>query len=77
MHAITIRINVIVLDAASQDAVHELRLAAAHAAQSKLHVCRALAELPANPSHVRRLLESFATALQIAIESPQRLAVSR
>ncbi len=52
-------------------------MASMHMGQSKLYVCRALRVIPSDRPRMKRVLESLAAGLQFAIESAQRLGVSR
>jgi len=67
----------IVFAAAPQTAAaDELRLAALYAAQSKLHVGRALIALPDDQLHLRDAFKSLARWLQLVIEAMQKFPVS-
>jgi hypothetical protein len=54
-----------------------IRQATMHLAQAKLYFCRARLVLPGDRPRTKRVVESLASALQFAIESADRLGVSR
>jgi len=55
---------------------NHIRQAAAHLAQAKLFIRRAMRTGPGTRIRTRRLLETLAAIQQVAIESAQKLAVS-
>jgi len=72
--SITIRVHVTGFEVFSQrEAVSELRLAAIHAAQSKLHVRRALAVLPGDQPRLRSVFEALARWLQLVVEAMHKI----
>jgi hypothetical protein len=55
-----------------------LHCAIMHLAQAKLYFCRAIHQIPdERHPRLRRVLESLTGALQFAIDTAQRLGVSR
>ena len=64
-------------DGSNRFFAEHIHQATMHLGQSKLCFCRALRAIPGDRPRLKRVLESLTAGLQFAIDSAQRLGVSR